>query len=334
MEDCRSTAHQGVLHGLSVLDSVSEWNRTQESQRPLWEAGQAFEVRAAELKADLDFICNELAQLKNQISKLKHTLYEHQALTHDRRNFILTLLAAVFLPLSYASTFFGMNMNTMTSSGPEGFSNWTASWIDNSPADIQNSTRALASTIGRSGTNTYRWTTYIVVAICLVLTLPLSLTIGSILRIVYRSTAYYAAYWRGFAVFPSFVFICFSAFGRYFPFAGFHIFIICNGILLLYLYLRLFRAWKNQQRRRFWTLLSMITSFCFGIDWISPYVSMMVFPWLCFAFTWFWPWWRRIKQQKARKQDAITNEVEMTPISASHSNQTMNVTNTDRIHSS
>lgn len=334
MEDCRSTAHKGVIHGLSVLDSVSEWIGSQQTQRRLWDAGKPFEHRAAELKADLTFICDELAKMEGGISGLKHTLYEHQALTHDRRNFTLTLLAAVFLPLSFTSTFFGMNINTMTSSGPKGFSNWTTSWINNSPADIQNPTRALASTIGSSGTLTYSWTTYTITATCLVLTLPLSLTIGSILRTAYRSTAYYATYWRVFAVFPSFVFIFFSIFGLYFFFPVTMLYISCNGLLCLYLFSRLFLAWRSRQRRRFWTFLSVITPLSAGLDWATGPFPMMLLPWLCFVFTCLWPWWRRRKQEKAREQDATRNQLEMAPISASHVNQTGSMNNTDDIHPS
>ena len=210
-------------------------------------------------------------------------------------------------------------MNTTTPSGPEGFSNWTDSWINNSPADIQNSTRALASTIGKSGTLTYEWTTYIITAICLVLTLPLSLTIGSILRTVYRSTAYYATYWRAFIVLPSLAFI---------------FWIICNGLLFLYLVLRVFRAWKNQRRRLFWIVLLIFTTLSGFADWAVDKVPIMLFPWLSFALIWLRPYWMRWKQEKARKQDATTEEVELTPILASTANQTVNVINTDSIHSS
>ena len=294
MEDCRSTAHQGIEHGLSVLNSVSEWIGTQQTQKRLWDAGKPFEDRAAELKGDLNFIRDELAKMEGEIAKLKYTLYEHQALTHDHRNFILTLLAAVFLPLSFASTFFGMNMNTMTSSGPKRFSNWTASWINDSPADIQNSTRALASTISSSGTLTYSWTTYITTAICLVLTLPLSLTIGSILRTAYRSTAYYATYWRGFAVLPSLVFIFCSIFGSHLFLPVWILHFSCNGLLVIYLCSMVYRALRSQQSRRFWISLSLITILFAVLDVFTAF-PMMLFPWLYFAFTWFWLWYKRRK---------------------------------------
>ena len=329
MEDCRSSAHQGVEHGLLVLKIVLEWVGTQQTPVRLWDAGRSFEDRAVELQADLEFICEGLTMMKNDIADLKHTLYEHQALTHDRRNFILTLLAAVFLPLSFASTFFGMNMNTMTSSGPMGFSNWTTAWILDSPADMQNSTRALASTIGSSGTLTYNWRTYIITAACLVLTLPLSLTVGNILRTAYRGTAYYATYWRAFAVIPTLALIVGSCSARYFGIVGLIIWGICNVFVLSYLGFKIYRSWKIRQRRGFWIISTLITSSCLCLDFFFVLPPPMLFPWLYFAFFWLWPLWKRRKQEKkAREQNENSNELEMAPISTSPADQIGSVAGT------
>ena len=334
MEDCRSSAHHGIEHGLLVLNTVLEWVGTQQKSIRLWDAGRSFEDRAIELQADLEFVCEGLTKMKNDIADLKHTLYEHQALTHDRRNFILTLLAAVFLPLSFASTFFGMNMNTMTSSGPTGFSNWTTAWILDSPTDVQNSTRALASTIGSSGTLTYNWKTYIITAACLVLTLPLSLTIGSILRTVYRATAYYSTYWRAFAVLPTLVLVLGSVFGTYFDDVGAFVSFGCNGIVLSYLCLKIYRSWKSRQRRGFWIISMLVTSFCFPISLLSA-PPVMLLPWLYFAFIWLLPWLKRWRQEKkARKQNENSNELEMTPIPTSPADQIESVASTASIQRS
>lgn len=329
MEDCRSSAHQGIEHGLLVLNTVLEWVGTQQTPVRIWDAGRSFEDRAVELQADLKFIRDGLTKMKADIADLKLTLYEHQALTHDRRNFILTLLAAVFLPLSFASTFFGMNMNTMTSSGPTGFSNWTTAWILDSPADMQNSTRALASTVGTSGTLTYNWKTYIITAACLVLTLPLSLTIGSILRTVYRGTAYYATYWRAFAVIPTLVLIVGSVSGTFFDTPGETLSICCNAIVLSYLCFKIFWSWKSRQRRAFWIISFLITSLSFILSWIQPLV--MLVPWSYFAFFWLWPQWKRRKQLKAREQTENPNGLEMTRIPTSPPDQIESAASTANI---
>lgn len=249
--------------------------------------------------------------MKDNVADLKHTLYEHQALTHDRRNFILTLLAAVFLPLSFASTFFGMNMNTMTSSGPTGFSNWTTAWILDSPEDMQNSTRALASTIGSSGTLTYNWRTYIITAACLVITLPLSLTIGSILRTAYRGTAYYATYWRAFAVIPILALIFGSVFGSYLSPSGVYLRLCCEIILVLYLSFKMYRSVMSGQRRAFWVISAAITYLFFFMSKRQPLVMLGV--WLYFGLVWLWPLWKRRNQKTAQEQNENSNELEMTP---------------------
>lgn len=329
MEDYRTATHQGIEHGLLVLNTVLEWVGTQQTPVRLWDAGRSFEDRAVELQADLEFICDGLTKMKDGIADLKHTLYEHQALAHDRRNFILTLLAAVFLPLSFASTFFGMNMNTMTSSGPTGFSNWTTAWILDSPADMQNSTRALASTIGSSGTLTYSWRKYIITAACLVLTLPLSLTIGSILRTAYRGTAYYATYWRAFAVIPTLGLIFGSVFGTYFETPGASLSLCCSAIVLLYLCFKIYRSWKSRQRRAFWTFSTSICVGSFAISFTQPLV--MLVPWLYFAFVWLWPIWKRRKQEKAQERNENSNELEMTPIPTSPADQIESVASTANI---
>ena len=154
-EDCRSCGFKGIEHGLSTLDSVHKWVNSQHPERGLWCGGKNIDSWRLELKRDLRFIKEELAKIKGEIVQLKHSLHEQQALTHDRRNFGLILLAGVFLPLSFASTFFGMNINTMTLADQSSFSNYTSDWINNSPLDTQNSTRALASTIVTSGTLTF-----------------------------------------------------------------------------------------------------------------------------------------------------------------------------------
>jgi ABC-type phosphate transport system permease subunit len=206
-----------------------EWLDTQQTPQPLWDAREPFLDRFATLRRDLEHFCREFSTIKNGIKELRETLHERLDLTHNRRNFTITIVAAIYLPLSFATSFFGMNMNTTTSAGPQGFSNWTTSWIEDSPADIQNSTKALVSTIGSSGTPSYSWKTFIITALCLLITLPLSLGIGGVLSLAYRGTTYYATYWRIFAIFPSVAFIFFGIFGWFLPFFGsLFIYWMCN----------------------------------------------------------------------------------------------------------
>ena len=304
LEDCRSSCHRGVVHALSVLDSISVWFSIQQKDRLLWAAGKTLDDWKSDFKADLVFFREQSAEMESEITRLKRSLHEHLCLTHDRRNFTLTLLAAIFLPLSFVSTFFGMNIDNRSSASETGFSNWTIHWISNSAIEIQNSTRALASTTGTSGTLTFSWKTYTISATCLVFTLPLSLFFGSIMRTMYRSTAHYAAYWRGLAIVPSLVFVFFSIFGKYI--FGW-ISITENIIICLYLLLRLHLASRKQQRRMFWICLLVVTAICTSLNVLVSYLPFPLFMWLFYALVWFWPWWKRRRWRKRQRQGEEPN---------------------------
>lgn len=306
LEDCRESAHKGVEHGLRVLDSVTEWIYNQQLSQQLWDAGLSFESRLATLESDLHFFRDQFPKVGKEIKELQQTLHEHLNMTHNRRNFILTIIAAVYLPLSFAAAFFGMNINNTTSAGPQGFSNWTASWIDSSPADIQNSTKALVSTVGSSGPLSYSWKTFIITTVCLLVSIPLSLTIGGILRLAYRGTTYYATYWRIFAVIPSVAFVFFSIFGSspWLPFANGYLSLICNLVLAIFVLVKTYQAWKSKKKLYFWFVMLVFTSgaFCVTIMW--RFFPAMLIPWLLLCYMWLRPWWRRRQQEKARVQDA------------------------------
>lgn len=302
LEDCRSSAYEGMIHGLEVLDSVSEWTASRNFLQPLWDAGDPFVDRFAVLQQDLEFFRDHFSDIEKQVKELQQTIHDHLELTHNRRNFILTVVAAIYLPLSFVTSFFGMNMNTTTSTGPQGFSNWTTSWITNSPVDIQNSTRALVSTIGSSGTQSYQWKTFIITALCLLVTLPLSLTIGGGLRLAYRWTTHYAAYWRIIMIVPGLTFVLFSIWS--FPWipgiwGSSFVYLWCNGILILFLSIKMRKVWRRKQRP-VWLAMWAVTITFFGLDLLTPMVPMMVVPWAYFLFVWFRPWYRRRKQEKTK----------------------------------
>lgn len=270
LEDCRSSAYRGVTHGLEVLDSVARWADTLNISQLLWDAGEPFVDRFAVLRKDLDFLGDHFLDIEKQMKELQQTLHDHIELTHNRRNFILSIGAAIYLPLSFATSFFGMNINTTTPAGPEGFSNWTTSWITSSPIDLQNSTKALVSSIGSSGTLSYRWKTFIITASCLLITLPLSLAIGGVLRVFYRQTMHYAIYWRIIAIIPGLAVVFFSIW-EYHWFEGFEssfaIYFALNAILFAVLGFKTLIAWVSKENRLLWTTI-VLGTFLFGVgDW-------------------------------------------------------------------
>jgi ABC-type sugar transport system permease subunit len=245
--------------------------------------GKPFTDRFAVLQQDLEFFRESLSHIEKQVKELQQVLQDHVDVAHSRRNFILTILAAIYLSLSFTTSFFGMNINTTTPAGPQGFSNWTASWIMNSPVDIQNPTKALVSTIGSSAPQSYPWKTVIITAICLLVTLPLSLTIGGGLRLAYRWTTYYATYARIIAIVPGMTFIFFSILGQkragyLMPGFGFYISVFFNSSLLFFLWRKRLGALKRKQRGSVWTSMLIVTLICFALDFFIPYVPIMVVP--------------------------------------------------------
>lgn len=294
LEDCRSSAYEGMIHALQVLDSVAKWTDTRNSPRSLWDAGEPFADRFAILQRDLEFLRDNFSHIEKQVKELQETLHDHLELTHNRRNFILAIGAAIYLPLSFATSFFGMNINTTTPAGPQGFSNWTTSWITNSPVDTQNSTKALVSSIGSSGTLSYPWKTFIITAICLVITLPLSLGMGNILRVVYRKTIHFAIYWRLLAVVPGMTFIFFSIYGGWLQEFGVLKILwgVCNILLIVFFTIKLFLTIMEEKIQQVWTVMAIATGIFFLLDLHIPHVPMMIMPWLLFLFIWLRSWYR------------------------------------------
>jgi hypothetical protein len=300
LEDYRASAQEGIVHACRVIERINKWIDTQHPAQhpaqPFWDAGQSFQSRFSVIEEDLIFLRDQLIDISQELKELQQTLREHLELTHNRRNFILTIIAAVYLPLSFATSFFGMNINTTTPAGPQGFSNWTASWIANSPVDIQNSTKALASTIGSSGTETYPWKTFIITSVCLIITLPISLTFGTIFRVLYRNATYYATYWRALAVVPTFAIFFFSTFGKYLGLTDTLRWSILRGSLgapSLYSFLHM--CLKDGTRlgmRLFWVILFVVGVLCFGIDDKVPYFPLAIIPWGMALFFCVLPWWR------------------------------------------
>ena len=296
LEDYRASAQEGIVHACQVIERLNQWIDAQKPSQPFWDAGQSFPGRISAIEQDLIFLREQLTHISKELRELQQTLREHLELTYNRRNFILTVVAAIFLPLSFATSFFGMNMNTTTPAGPQGFSNWTASWIADSPVSIQNSTKALVSTIGHSGTETYPWKTFIITSICLVFTLPISLTFGTIFRMIYQNVTYYATYWRALAVVPSFGVFFLSTFGKYILWGrDFNRFLLSLKLwLVALLLLRFLYLCVKGGRWLFWAMMFVVGGACLSPvpDYLVSYFPLPIIPWALFLIFRVLPWWR------------------------------------------
>ncbi|KAI1149708.1 hypothetical protein F4825DRAFT_453171 [Nemania diffusa] len=204
LEDRRKAAKSGVAHALEVLPVFVLWAR----QQGAIEAKE----KADALKEDLEFLDQELLKLQVDIEGDQETLRQHFQLEQDLRLFRLTVLAAVFLPLSFTTSLFGMNISTISdneidANGTAYFSEWTNATVDSLAPDIQNSTKALVSMIQQSSNLSFSWQTFAITAVSLLFTLPLALFVGAIIRGFILSAAKYAVYWRIIAVIAGIAYI-------------------------------------------------------------------------------------------------------------------------------
>ncbi|KAK7973805.1 hypothetical protein PG989_015653 [Apiospora arundinis] len=148
------------------------------------------------LKKDLQYLDQELEKLRGNIRKDKDMLRQHLQLSSDMTGFRLTLLAGIFLPLSFTTSIFGMNIQNTPQEGLQLLSNFTNETLTGLSVNVRNSTQALVTSVANSGPLTYDWTTFAITSICVLATLPFTLTIGFILRNLVVLSAKYIVYWR------------------------------------------------------------------------------------------------------------------------------------------
>ena len=287
-------------------------------------------VRIARIRTDLSFFDSELASAESEIFNLRKMVREYLELNNNRRNFVLTVLAAIFLPLSFSTSLLGMNMDATNLEGPTRFSNWTKSTLDGISPDLRNSPEALVSALGTTGTRLWTWKDFWIISGCLIVSLPLSLTLGAIFRLSVRYVTHYVAFWRALAVIPSAIFIVLSIFGN----KGFWIYIVydlnrrsissrlisnlynlglaslaMNGLLILFEVAKVYLAWKNKRHRGFWSGILVLTVTCFTVDeifslgfWLGGIPGtatiqgtefLVLMPWMVFPWLWFALRWSR-----------------------------------------
>lgn len=115
---------------------------------------------------------------------------EHLDLTQGRRNQVLTILAAFYLPLSFTASLFGMNMAAPSPRGERALSTSTNQTLAGLSPGVRGSTIAIVTAIESSGPLTWEWKRFGLIAGTLLLTIPLSLLLNRIFRWTARSIAY------------------------------------------------------------------------------------------------------------------------------------------------
>lgn len=316
--DCCDAAQGGVQHGLEVLRTLVRWVDEKQRTHMLWDGGESICSRFAKLHVDVEFFDTYFSQAKADTGSLQTMMRDHLSLNQERRSFVLTVLATIFLPLSFTASLLGMNMTSPTHEGPVDVSKWVNFTIDGLPSDLRNQTETLISTISTSGTLTWTWTRFTIIAVCLTITLPLSLTLENLARIIVHSARLFPTYWRALTIPPSIAFIFMSTLAKYVGLLGEWYPIPTSwGVkssLILFEVGKVYLAWQNKSHRTFWTSILVLSAICFGLDVLGFFViePVLYFPWMLLPWVWFALRWiqsirtsRRQQRQKTRSQNPV-----------------------------
>ena len=162
--------------GIAIDAELTHVNSTTVDTRPCKQYVEDLGIDAAFLEQELEKAGRELASVQEMI-------IDHLHLVSSRRNYILTLVAAIYIPLTFVTSLFGMNM-----SPPKAFtldSSVDASLGTNSSL-LSLPPAALLAAINDSGTLTWSWSTFAAFSCTLLLTVPLALTKGAFVPILLR----------------------------------------------------------------------------------------------------------------------------------------------------
>ncbi|KAI0117913.1 hypothetical protein GGR51DRAFT_500527 [Nemania sp. FL0031] len=309
LEDLRQASQAGVQHALEVLDLLARWMNDGGCEEVSIDGG-VFHDKLTTIARDLGFLNQELNELKLNIEKDQKTLGDHFQLEQGSTVFRLSVLASIFLPLSFTTSLFGMNIDQGIVEGPQGFHEFTNATLDGLPPDIRNPTEALVSMLGVNSNFSFTWIAFGVTAASLLVTLPLSLFLGAIARAIVVSAAKYAAYWRVITIIAATAFITLSILSSN---IDYRFVIIINVPLILVFAWNTYRAWILHQRPVVWTSVVVITTASFFVDlfqhgpynikgqygfypfrswgpFIFPY---MIIPWAYIGFIYLISWLRK-----------------------------------------
>ncbi|KAJ3577631.1 hypothetical protein NPX13_g2937 [Xylaria arbuscula] len=287
LEDCCKVTQRRIRHDLEVFRHFTHWViRQRDGSRHAHTS--SFQIEFDVLRKDLEFLEGELKKLHSTLKENQKIMRDHFQLAQDLRVFRITILAAIFLPLSFTTSFFGMNMDPGVWEGPGGFTSWTNSTLDAVPADLRASTRALVSIVGHSSNLNFTWLVFGVTAGALLLTLPLSLFVGAVVRFIVVWAKDHLVYWRVIAIAGAVTFAFFSIAGLYIEsLVAFILYIITNSFLTLAFAWRAYSGWRLSDRPIIWTSLAILTIVAFLLNvLVWPNIPLLVFSWLYGFLLW------------------------------------------------
>lgn len=329
LEDSRKIASDGVKHATRVLANLTAWAEKNIKERIESRAALLHTDKAAALYEDLEFCGRELERLRSYTEADGETLRQHFQLSQEMTLFRLTILAAIFLPLSFTTSFFGMNMTT-GGEGPWTFSEVTNRTLDNiADTNMRNTAEALVSIVASSGNINYEWGIFAGTAIGLLFILPFTLAVGTIMRTTVVSVIRYVKYWRMLTLLIGGVFLlavmatsilgsfvtrvmkmddCWSYYQEIYVLGilegVLYAYWVTNGLLLLILVFLVYQSWSEGNERFFWTTQMLVTAICFTFDMLAATFAatsaaqdppFMIIPWVWLGLFNAWVrrrWWK------------------------------------------
>lgn len=304
LEDCRMAAFQSIVHGSSLIADISNSVGDLQNSQPPWQSGPSFAKRLQEIEEDLVYLEGNLVDTKTRIEQLQLMIQDYLRLKQDRRAFILTLVAALYIPLAFASGFLGMNIKNSPPSDFSGLDDFTNSTLALLPPATSNQPAALLTALNNTGGRTWELKYYWIIAISLLCTIPLSILAGGVFRLSIRFAAQSVVYWRltvigvGLLISATLYLIVPLSGG----FVGWIISLILHlSTLGVYSIWRVYESYRIKQGRRAWTLFMVVLFLGLGMFFYMTYGtaddffglmmvdSFVMFPWIYLLLMWAGP---------------------------------------------
>ncbi|CZT11558.1 uncharacterized protein RAG0_15658 [Rhynchosporium agropyri] len=218
LEDARQIAVSSVEDALELLVKIEALELASST------AAQSLRIKFSDLKKDIESLREELAAIKVWIDDLQVMLKAELDLRQIERTYILTFLAAIYLPFSFMTSLYGMNISDplWSSKNSTDTTNIIARDIaplpDNSSTLSIQQTSAIVAAIQSSGSHVWTFRSYWYTTIPVTIgTIIFPMAIGMLVRVISRFAFYHRGYWRLFGVLGSFALVTFFALFLGFP---------------------------------------------------------------------------------------------------------------------
>ncbi|KAF4632165.1 hypothetical protein G7Y89_g5971 [Cudoniella acicularis] len=284
LEDCQKASSAAISNAMELLSSLSESSEIRYDSNAI--IGEWCEV----IRIDLEYLQGRLDNIANNLVELRAKIKEHLELRQIRLSRTITVVAAIYLPFTFVSGFYGMNLSepiwpassnssNATSNNTNPISsraylptfpnpsvstrdtNATVESMNNSIADylpiFQNSTDAFVNAISSSGPHLFTFTSFLIVAFTVTLaTIGLPLVAGPIIRTAIRALDDNKRHWR---IVVTIFTIAVIVLCRYYldPSVYVIIFSVPQGFLAIW---KLYQARRFSRNKKRWIIYSSLLS--------------------------------------------------------------------------